>query len=185
MRVATPNDPKLSDGRGWRDRCTVGGKAAAEAAGVTAAPVRCSAWLGVAVIWSWSKPIIQATRDTECIGAHQEKEQQDDNADKRDEKWLCSAWQVPNAVAVSSDVEPERLDGAEKDQNKRDDTQRISLASTREKKRSEECSNTSNGDDDAKNVVMTADAEPDVRGSYSKEYEERPLVRSWALGLWV
>ena len=48
--VATPNDPKLSDGRGWRDRCVVGGKAAAEAAGVTAAPVRCSAWLGVAVI---------------------------------------------------------------------------------------------------------------------------------------
>ena len=39
-RVATPNDPKLSDGRGWRDRCTAGGKAAAEAAGVTAAPVR-------------------------------------------------------------------------------------------------------------------------------------------------
>ena len=42
-----PNDPKLSDRRGWRDRCVVGGKAAAEAAGVTAAPVRCSAWLGV------------------------------------------------------------------------------------------------------------------------------------------
>ena len=48
--VATPNDPKLSDRRGWRDRCVVGGKAVAEAAGVTAAPVRCSAWLGVAVI---------------------------------------------------------------------------------------------------------------------------------------
>ena len=47
--VATPNDPKLSDRRGWRDRCVVGGKAAVEAAGVTAAPVRCSAWLGVAV----------------------------------------------------------------------------------------------------------------------------------------
>ena len=47
----TPNDLKLSDGRGWRDRCMAGGKAAAEAAGVTAAPVRCSAWLGVAVIW--------------------------------------------------------------------------------------------------------------------------------------
>ena len=46
----SPNDPKLSDRRGWRDRCTAGGKAAAEAAGVTAAPVRCSAWLGVAVI---------------------------------------------------------------------------------------------------------------------------------------
>ena len=42
----TPNDLKLSDRRGWRDRCTVGGKAVAEAAGVTAAPVRCSAWLG-------------------------------------------------------------------------------------------------------------------------------------------
>ena len=48
-RVATPNDLKLSDRRGWRDRCVAGGKAAAEAAGVTAAPVRCSAWLGVAL----------------------------------------------------------------------------------------------------------------------------------------
>ena len=47
--VATPNDLKLSDRRGWRDRCVAGGKAAAEAAGVTAAPVRCSARLGVSV----------------------------------------------------------------------------------------------------------------------------------------
>ena len=49
-RVATPNDPKLSDRGVRRGTCMVGGKAAAEAAGVTAAPVRCSAWLGVAVI---------------------------------------------------------------------------------------------------------------------------------------
>ena len=47
----SPNDPKLSDGRGWRDRCGVGERRRQEAAGVTAAPVRCSAWLGVAVIW--------------------------------------------------------------------------------------------------------------------------------------
>ena len=47
---ATPNDPKLSDGRGWRDRCVAGERWRPEAAGVTAAPVRCSAWLGVAVI---------------------------------------------------------------------------------------------------------------------------------------
>ena len=46
MSVEAPNDLKLSDRRGWRDRCAAGGKAAAEAAGVTAAPVRCSAWLG-------------------------------------------------------------------------------------------------------------------------------------------
>ena len=44
--VATPNDLKLSDGGGWRAGCTVGGKAAAEAASVTAGAVRCSAWLG-------------------------------------------------------------------------------------------------------------------------------------------
>ena len=50
MDVETPNDPKLSDGRGWRDRCVVGERRRPEAAGVTAAPVRCSAWLGVAVI---------------------------------------------------------------------------------------------------------------------------------------
>ena len=47
----SPNDPKLSDGGGWRAGCMVGGKAAAEAASVTAGAVRCSAWLGVAVIW--------------------------------------------------------------------------------------------------------------------------------------
>ena len=41
-----PNDPKLSDGGGWRDPCMVGGKAAAEARAVTAGAVRCSAWLG-------------------------------------------------------------------------------------------------------------------------------------------
>ena len=49
-RVATPNDPKLSDGGGWRAGCTAGGKAVAEAASVTAGAVRYSAWLGVAVI---------------------------------------------------------------------------------------------------------------------------------------
>ena len=54
LRRATPNDPKLSDRRGWRDRCVAGGKAAVEAAGVTAAPVRCSAWLGDSFIWEYS-----------------------------------------------------------------------------------------------------------------------------------
>ena len=44
----SPNDPKLSDGRGWRDRCAAGERRRPEAAGVTAAPVRCSALLGVA-----------------------------------------------------------------------------------------------------------------------------------------
>ncbi len=43
MRVATPNDPKLSDGGGWRDGCVGEG---GRAAGVTAGAVRCSAWLG-------------------------------------------------------------------------------------------------------------------------------------------
>ena len=46
-----PNDPKLSDGRGWRGPCMAGGKAAAEARAVTATPVRCSAWLGVRSDW--------------------------------------------------------------------------------------------------------------------------------------
>ena len=36
----SPNDPKLSDGRGWRDRWVVGERRRQEAAGVTAAPVR-------------------------------------------------------------------------------------------------------------------------------------------------
>ena len=53
-REETPNDPKLSEPRGWRDRCVAGGeRGGPEAAGVTAARVRCSE-LGVAVIWSWA-----------------------------------------------------------------------------------------------------------------------------------
>jgi hypothetical protein len=46
--VAWANDPKLSDGGGWRGPCMAGGKVAAEARAVTAGAVRCSAWLGVA-----------------------------------------------------------------------------------------------------------------------------------------
>ena len=45
-RAKSPNDPKLSDGGGWRGPCMAGGKAAAEARAVTAVAVRCSAWLG-------------------------------------------------------------------------------------------------------------------------------------------
>ncbi len=45
--VATPNDLKLSDRGGWRTCCAVG---LLGAACVTAVAVRCSAWLGVAVI---------------------------------------------------------------------------------------------------------------------------------------
>ena len=45
----TPNDPKLSDGGGWRDGCAGEGGGAAS---VTAGAVRCSAWLGVVVIRS-------------------------------------------------------------------------------------------------------------------------------------
>jgi hypothetical protein len=50
-RVEAPNDPKLSDGGGWRAGCTAGGKAAVEAASVTAGAVRCSAWLGASLEW--------------------------------------------------------------------------------------------------------------------------------------
>ena len=50
VREVAPNDPKLSDGGGWRAGCMVGGKVAAEAASVTAGAVRCSAWLGVAAV---------------------------------------------------------------------------------------------------------------------------------------
>ena len=50
------NDPKLSDGGGWRAGCAGEGGGAAS---VTAGAVRCSAWLGVAVIWElivWCVP---------------------------------------------------------------------------------------------------------------------------------
>ena len=50
MRVATPNDPKLSDRGVRRGTCMAGGKAAAEAGAVTHGAVRCSAWLGVAAV---------------------------------------------------------------------------------------------------------------------------------------
>ena len=49
-RVATPNDPKLSDRGVRRGTCMVGGKAVAEAGAVTHGAVRCSAWLGDSVI---------------------------------------------------------------------------------------------------------------------------------------
>jgi hypothetical protein len=43
-----PNDPKLSDRRSWRALCMAGVAllAGMEAQGMTAEPVRCSAWLG-------------------------------------------------------------------------------------------------------------------------------------------
>ena len=46
VRVATPNDPKLSDSGVRRGTCMAGGKAAVEAGAVTHGAVRCSAWLG-------------------------------------------------------------------------------------------------------------------------------------------
>ena len=46
--VATPNDPKLSDGGGWRGLCRwVERWRRSVAQAVTAGAVRCSAWLGV------------------------------------------------------------------------------------------------------------------------------------------
>jgi len=47
----SPNDPKLSDGGGWREPCAGeggGGRRRFVAWLVTAVAVRCSAWLGVA-----------------------------------------------------------------------------------------------------------------------------------------
>ena len=41
-----PNDPKLSDGGGWRGSCAAGARRRQEAGAVTAVAVRCSAWLG-------------------------------------------------------------------------------------------------------------------------------------------
>ena len=51
--VETPNDPKLTHGRGWRGPCAGEGgwgRRRWAAWAVTAAPVGCSAWLGVGVI---------------------------------------------------------------------------------------------------------------------------------------
>ena len=47
IQVKTPNDLKLSDGRGWRGPCMAGGEGDGQEAGaVTHGAVRCSAWLG-------------------------------------------------------------------------------------------------------------------------------------------
>ena len=56
-RVATPNDPKLSDSGVRRGTCMVGGKAAVEAGAVTHGAVRCSAWLGARLdsVETWKK----------------------------------------------------------------------------------------------------------------------------------
>ena len=52
-RSESPNDRKLSDTPERRGTCVEGGKAAVEAGAVTRRRVRCSAWLGVAVIANW------------------------------------------------------------------------------------------------------------------------------------
>ena len=59
----TPNDPKLSDGGGWCAGCMVGERRRQEAASVTAGAVRCSAWLGVAVIRErrWVRTLWEST----------------------------------------------------------------------------------------------------------------------------
>ena len=48
-----PNDPKLSDGGGWRGLCRWAERWRRSAAqAVTAVAVRCSAWLGVSGYWN-------------------------------------------------------------------------------------------------------------------------------------
>ena len=51
-RERSPNDHKLSDRGVRRGTCMVGGKGAAEAGAVTHGAVRCSAWLGLGVIFA-------------------------------------------------------------------------------------------------------------------------------------
>ena len=60
----TPNDSKLSDRGVRRGTCMAGGKAAAEAGAVTHGAVRCSAWLGVAVIREEIVRMLEQSGDT-------------------------------------------------------------------------------------------------------------------------
>ena len=64
---ATPNDLKLSDRRLGRDACAAGGKAAAEAGGVTETPVRSSAWLGHLTLEGSSSDEGNAFRLTDAV----------------------------------------------------------------------------------------------------------------------
>ena len=59
-----PNDSKLSDRGVRRGTCMAGGKAAAEAGAVTHGAVRCSAWLGVAVIREEIVRMLEQSGDT-------------------------------------------------------------------------------------------------------------------------
>jgi len=63
-RVAAPNDPKLSDGGGWRAGCAVGERRRPEAASVTAGAVRCSAWFGDVGLRSWKLKIGNSVTET-------------------------------------------------------------------------------------------------------------------------
>jgi hypothetical protein len=67
-RVATPNDPKLSDGGAWRSLCRWAERRRRSVAqAVTRGAVRCSAWLGVAAFcdcapqWRWSLRFLALT----------------------------------------------------------------------------------------------------------------------------
>ena len=76
-----PNDPKLSDGGGWRGGCAVGERRRQEAAAVTAVAVRCSAWLGVRLdsreTWNKSLETVVLAGDERVTGdeklAHAER----------------------------------------------------------------------------------------------------------------
>jgi len=59
----TPNDPKLSDGGGWRSPCAGaggGGRRWWKAWAVTAGAVRCSAWLGDMVELEFASAVIRS-----------------------------------------------------------------------------------------------------------------------------
>ncbi len=82
VREETPNDRKLSDTPERRGTCEVGGKAVVAAGAVTRRRVRCSAWLGVAVIggrvgnnWNLAKPkLIKAAPCRGADGLQERKE---------------------------------------------------------------------------------------------------------------
>ena len=109
-RSESPNDPKLSDGGGWRAGCMVGGKAAAEAASVTAGAVRCSAWLGVAnstskcntaqTSWRRAFPIRCKTQDPVIMGFASNLKCPRLNKSLRFQCFRCCTSKLNSSVAV-------------------------------------------------------------------------------------
>ena len=110
-----PNDPKLSDSGVRRGTCTVGGKAAAEAGAVTHGAVRCSAWLGVAVIGVVGAALMEKQRGSEDGSKKRDgRKELEDRHEAEDEEWLVIV--VSDACVAQAGDEKKRGNNGDGDE---------------------------------------------------------------------